>query len=95
MDASRLYLAGFLLVLAGIALLFIGSAGSSSASFGAVVFIGPFPIAFGSGPDAGTLILIGVAISIAMVLIFFLSLMLPRMISNPGQGTGAGLAPQG
>jgi uncharacterized membrane protein len=95
MDTSRLYLAGFLLVLAGIALLFIGNAGSSSASFGAVVFIGPFPIAFGSGPDAGTLILIGVVVSIAMVLIFFLSLMLSRRFNSPGHGTGASLAPQG
>ena len=92
MDASRLYLAGFLLVLAGIVLLFIGSAGSSSTSFGAVVFIGPFPIAFGSGPDAGTLILIGVVISIAMVLIFFLSFILPRRMNNHGEGTSTNLA---
>jgi uncharacterized membrane protein len=89
MDTSRLYLAGFLLVLAGIVLLFIGSAGSSSTSFGAVVFIGPFPIAFGSGPNAGTLILIGVVISIAMLLIFFLSFVLPRRANSPGERTSA------
>ncbi len=85
MDTVRLYIVGFLLVLTGVVLLFIGSAGSSSTSFGAVVFIGPFPIAFGSGPDAGTLILIGIVISIAMVLIFFLSFILPRRMNNPGE----------
>jgi len=92
MDTSRLYLAGLLLVLAGIVLLFIGSAGSSLTSFGAVVFIGPFPIAFGSGPNAGTLVLIGVVISIAMLLIFFLSFVLPRRANSPDERSSASLA---
>lgn len=77
-EVSRLYLVGFLLVLAGVVLLFAGAAGSTSTSVGAVVFIGPFPIAFGSGPGAGTLIVIGVLISLAMVIIFFLSFVFGR-----------------
>ncbi len=88
MKASRLYLVGFLLLFVGTAILFLGSAGgSSSTSFGGVVFIGPFPLAFGAGPGSGTLILIGVLISIAMVLILFLSFFLSRRV-NPQSGQG-------
>jgi uncharacterized membrane protein len=82
MNVSRLFAAGFLLLLAGVVLLSIGAASSSSTSFGAVVFVGPFPIAFGSGPDAGTLIIIGVLISLAMVAIFLLSFVVSRRTSR-------------
>jgi uncharacterized membrane protein len=85
MNLSRLYFVGFMLLLAGVVLLFVGAAGSSSTSFGAVVFIGPFPIAFGSGPGAGALIVIGVLISIAMLVIFFLSFVVGRRIASTSE----------
>jgi len=77
-EASRLYLLGFLLVLLGTGLLIAGNVGSQSTSFAGVVFIGPFPIVFGSGPGAETLIPIAVLIAAAMVLIFCLSILLSR-----------------
>jgi len=84
MNWSRLYVVGFLLVFVGLALLFLGSIGSSSSgSFGGVIFVGPIPIAFGSGPGSGTLVLTAVLISLVMVLIFFFSLILSRRRGSP------------
>ncbi len=69
-----------LLVVAGMICLFIGMlvlvfAGvfsGGSASGGAVIFIGPFPIAFGAGPDAGLLVLIGVVIAAVSVALTYI-----------------------
>ena len=68
---------GFLIL--GIALIFVGVAvlvvasvfvgGSGSA--GVVIFIGPFPIVFGAGPNAGWLILIGIIIAVFCMLFFW------------------------
>ena len=74
MNPARLYPVGFLLVLVGIVMLAIGSAGSGSGSLGGVVFIGPVPIVFGSGPGSGLLALIALAIGAVMVVTFFLFL---------------------
>ncbi len=73
---SIAFLAGFVLIFLGAFAVFVSAAigsGSSSSSAGVVIFIGPFPIVFGSGPDAGLLILAAViiaAISIALFAIF-------------------------
>jgi uncharacterized protein (TIGR00304 family) len=76
MEAFRLYAVGFLLLFAGLILLFLGSATSaSSASFGGVVFIGPFPIVFGSGPGGATLALISIVVAVAMILVLYLSIL--------------------
>ena len=67
----------FNLIILGIALIFVGivvvvvaSVVLGSGSFGAVIFIGPFPIVFGSGPNATWLILIGIILSVVSVIIF-------------------------
>ena len=72
--SSRLF--GFLIL--GIALVFVGIVVlvvvslifGGSGSVGVVVFIGPFPIVFGSGPDAGWLILIGIILAVLSVVFF-------------------------
>jgi uncharacterized membrane protein len=71
----------FWLLTAGFVLVFVGmlvvvaavvlSAGSS-ASAGVVIFIGPFPIVFGAGPDAALLIVIGVILAALSVVFFVL-----------------------
>ena len=69
--SSRLF--GFLIL--GIALVFIGivvlavasAVFGGSGSSGAVIFIGPIPIVFGSGPGAGWLILIGIILAVLSV----------------------------
>lgn len=67
------------LVLFGIVLVFIGIivvvlamltyGGSGSA--GGVIFIGPFPIVFGAGPDATWLITISIIIAVIMIVLFW------------------------
>ncbi len=64
---------GFAIVIAGFALIVISSlVGGGSANVGGVIFIGPFPIVFGAGPDAVWLILISLVISVVMIVIFVL-----------------------
>jgi uncharacterized membrane protein len=60
------------LLLAGFALLVIGSAGSGNVSTGGVVFIGPIPLAFGSGPEGWQLALVSVVIGGVMLVILLL-----------------------
>jgi len=50
-----MFLVGFGLVLAG-------SAGQGNVSTGGVILIGPFPIAFGSGPSGLALVLVSTVI---------------------------------
>jgi|WetSurMetagenome_2_1015567.scaffolds.fasta_scaffold42701_2 uncharacterized membrane protein len=66
---------GMILVFAGALAIFAASiaGGGGSTSGGVVIFIGPFPIVFGAGPDAGLLVLAGVilaAVSVVLVLLW-------------------------
>ena len=70
---SMLFLLGFAVVIIGIILVVAASLlGGGSASVSGVIFIGPFPIVFGAGPDAAWLIAISIAISAVMILAFVL-----------------------
>ena len=73
--SSRLFwllILGIVLVFVGIiVLVVIASIFSGSSSAGVVVFIGPFPIVFGSCPKATWLILIGVILSVLSLVLFF------------------------
>ena len=72
--SSRLL--GFLLL--GIALVFVGIAVlavaslvlGGSGSVGGVILIGPIPIVFGAGPDAGWLIAVSVILTVISVVLF-------------------------
>jgi uncharacterized membrane protein len=59
---------GLALVVAGLFLVAIGCA-SGAVSVGGVVFIGPIPIVFGSGPAGDRLALISVVIGAAMMIV--------------------------
>ncbi len=63
---------GILLIVVGFAFVYFGSAESGNNSVGGVVFIGPFPIVFGSGPGGGTLALLSVVIGGIMLALFLL-----------------------
>jgi len=64
---------GIALVLIGILVLVVVSLFfSSSRSGGVVVFIGPFPIVFGSGPNSDWLILIGVILAVLSIVLFLI-----------------------
>jgi uncharacterized membrane protein len=74
--SSRLF--GFLLL--GIALVFVGIAVlvvaslvfGGSGSVGGVILIGPIPIVFGAGPDAGWLIAVSIILTIVSVVLFLI-----------------------
>ena len=74
--SSRLFMflmLGFVVVIIGIILVMAASLlGGGSASVGGIIFIGPFPIVIGAGPDAVWLIAISTAISVVMILAFVL-----------------------
>jgi uncharacterized membrane protein len=65
-------LVGFAIIIVGVVLLVLASVlGGGSASAGGVIFIGPFPIVFGVGPDATWLIGISLVIAVLMLVLFF------------------------
>ena len=72
--SSRLFwllVLGVALVTVGIVVLAVVSfASSGSTNTGVVIFIGPFPIVFGSGPNAAWLILIGTILAVLSVVLF-------------------------
>jgi uncharacterized membrane protein len=64
---------GFAIVIIGVIIITIGAAlGNGSASVGGVIFIGPFPIVFGAGPDAAWLIVISVVLAVVSIILFML-----------------------
>ena len=64
---KHLLVLGITVTLAGFVLLVVGSASQGDVSTGGVVFIGPFPFAFGSGPEGWQLALASVVIGGVMV----------------------------
>jgi uncharacterized membrane protein len=65
-------LAGLTILLIGFGLIVAGSAAQSGASAGGAIFIGPFPIVFGAGPNGSSLALISVVIGAVMVALVML-----------------------
>lgn len=71
-------LLGFLLL--GIALVFVGFAVivvvsvvlGGSGSLGGIILVGPIPIVFGAGPDAGWLIVISIILTAISVISFLI-----------------------
>ena len=65
-------LLGITLVFVGIAVLVVASVVlGGSGSVGGVILIGPIPIVFGAGPDAGWLIAIGIILTVVSVVLIF------------------------
>jgi uncharacterized membrane protein len=73
--SSRLFLfliLGFVLVFIGIIVILIAVVlyGGSSANVGAVIFIGPFPIVIGAGPDVTWIVLFSIILAVLSVVVF-------------------------
>lgn len=64
---EKLFALGLLVVLAGFALVVVGTGTQGGASTGGVIFIGPVPIVFGSGPSGWPLALASLLIGVIMV----------------------------
>jgi uncharacterized membrane protein len=73
--SSRLFLflvLGFVLVFVGIIVILVAAVlyGGGSASAGAVIFIGPFPIVIGAGPDVTLIVLFSIILAVLSVVVF-------------------------
>ena len=84
--SSRLFLfliLGFVLVFVGIIVILIAVVlyGSGSANVGAVIFIGPFPIVIGAGPDVTWIVLFSIIIAVLSIVVF---LVMNRRIRRSG-----------
>ncbi len=69
---QKLLAFGLVILLSGIGLLVVGTTTQGNVSTGGVIFIGPFPIVFGSGPSGTTLALGSVLIGAVMLVLLFI-----------------------
>ena len=69
----------FLLLIVGVIIVFVGVAvvliaavlySGGSVSAGVIIFIGPFPIVIGAGPDATWIVLVSVVLAVLSVIVF-------------------------
>jgi uncharacterized membrane protein len=67
----RLLILGFVLIFAGVIVIVVATlhSGNGVSGFGGVIFIGPFPIAFGAGPDAAWLIAISLVLAVLSLVV--------------------------
>jgi uncharacterized membrane protein len=84
--SSRFFLLlilGFVLVFVGIAAILVATVlyGSGSANVGAVIFIGPFPIVIGAGPDVTWIVLFSIILAVLSIVVF---LVMNRRIRRVG-----------
>jgi uncharacterized membrane protein len=73
---------GLAVVIAGFALVILGSAGQANVSAGGFILVGPFPIVFGTGSNGGQLALL--SILAGLVLIVLTALWAKRFFSPRG-----------
>lgn len=68
-----LYLIGFFIIIVGVVLIAVAAILSDKpASFGAFIFIGPFPFVFGAGPEASWMVLLAVILAILSVVMLLI-----------------------
>ena len=66
-----LFIIGFFLILIGIIILMVAAVLSDgSANFGAFIFIGPFPLVVGAGPEVPWMILFAIIVAVLSVIMF-------------------------
>ena len=66
-----LFIIGFFLIFVGIIILMVAAVLSDgSANFGAFIFIGPFPIVMGAGPEAPWMILFAIILAVLSIIMF-------------------------
>jgi len=79
----KLYAVGVVLLFLGFAMIVLGSFTGSNASVGGFVLIGPVPIVFGSGKDAGLLAILSVAAGLITIVMVYLMLRQIRRLGTP------------
>ena len=84
-----MYAVGVVLLFLGFAMIVLGSFTGSNASVGGFVLIGPVPIVFGSGKDAGLLAILSVAAGLITIVMVYLMLRQTRRLGTPEPIEGA------
>jgi len=64
---NTLFLVGIVVVIAGFALVALGSASQGNVSTGGFVLVGPFPIVFGTGGNGAQLALLSVVVGVVLL----------------------------
>jgi uncharacterized membrane protein len=68
-----LFVIGFFIIVVGIILMVIAVIfGDSSVNFGALIFIGPFPIVVGAGPEAPLMVLFAIILAVLSIVMFLI-----------------------
>jgi len=68
-----LFVIGFFMIFVGILLIVIAVIfGDSSVNFGALIFIGPFPIVVGTGPEAPWMVLFAIILTVLSIVMFLI-----------------------
>lgn len=68
-----LFVIGFFIIFAGIIILIVAAVLSGgSVDFGAVIFVGPFPIVVGAGPEATWMVLFAIILAVLSVIMFLI-----------------------
>ncbi|HLN89774.1 MAG TPA: DUF131 domain-containing protein [Candidatus Binatia bacterium] len=76
-------LLGITLVFAGIAVLVVASlVFGGSGSVGGVILIGPIPIVFGAGSEAGLLIAVSIVLTVISIIFFVITNRRARRVSS-------------
>jgi uncharacterized membrane protein len=67
-----LLILGFALVIVGIVVILVAAVlfGGGSVSGGVVIFIGPFPIVIGAGPDVTWIVLFSIILAVLSIVVF-------------------------
>jgi len=84
-----LYAVGVLLLFLGFATIVLGSFTGTNATAGGFVLIGPIPIVFGSGKDAGLLAILSLAAGLIMVGMVYLTFRQTRGMGTPDPTEGS------
>ena len=79
----KLYAVGVVLLFLGFAMIVLGSFTGGNATVGGFVLIGPIPIVFGSGKDAGLLAILSVAAGLIMIVMVYLTFRQTRGMKRP------------
>ena len=69
----RLLIFGFVLIFVGVIIVVLAAlfSGNGLSGLSGVIFIGPFPIVFGAGPDAAWLITISLVLAVLTLAVFW------------------------
>ena len=70
-----LFIIGSFMIFVGVILLMVAAVlyGKNSVNFGGIIFIGPFPIVVGAGPEATWMVLFAIVLAVLSVIMFLIT----------------------